>query len=241
MKEIKTKIKTALKKHSSKFYQKKALEMLNFLLETNYNYIFSWKGVPVIQLPSDLVVIQEIIHRNKPDIIIECGLAHGGSILFYESILNSYKKKFKIFGIDIKVSPWTKANIKKNKISKNIEIIQKDSSDLSLIKYIKSKTNKKDKFLIILDSNHSHVHVSKELENFSTLLKKNDYIIVLDTAIEFIKQKFINSGRDFGKGNSPHTAVKEFIRKNKSFKIDKDCHLKSFISSGTDGFLKKIK
>lgn len=241
MNEINIKIKKALKKHSSKAHQRKALQILNFLLETNFNYIFSWKGIPVIQLPSDLVVIQELIHKNKPDVIIECGLAHGGSILFYELVLNSYKKKFKIFGIDIKVSPWTKSNIRKNKISNNIEIIQKDSSDLSLIKYIKSKTKKNSKYLIILDFNHSYKHVKEELKNFSTLLKKNDYIIVLDTAIEFINQKFIKSGRDFGKGNSPHTAVIEFIKNNNSFKIDKDCHLKSFITSGTDGFLKKIK
>ena len=124
MNEINLKIKKALKKHSSKFYQKKSLNILNFLLETNFNYIFSWKGVPVIQLPTDLLVIQELINKNKPDVIIECGLAHGGSILFYESVLNSYKKKYKIFGIDIKISSLTKINIKKNARVRFISLIR---------------------------------------------------------------------------------------------------------------------
>ena len=241
MNEINLKIKKALKKHSSRFYRKKALNILNFLLETNFNYIFSWKGVPVIQLPTDLLVIQELINKNKPDVIIECGLAHGGSILFYESVLNSYKKKYKIFGIDIKISSLTKINIKKNKISNNIKLIQKDSSDVELIDHIKLNTKKNDKFLIILDSNHSYEHVMKELNNFSKLIKKGGYIVVLDTTLEFINQKFIKKGRNFGKGNSPHKAVVEFVRKNKSFKIDKDYHLKSYITSAIDGFLKRIK
>lgn len=182
-----------------------------------------------------------MINKNKPDVIIECGLAHGGSILFYESVLNSYKKKYKIFGIDIKISSLTKINIKKNKISNNIKLIQKDSSDSELIDHIKLNTKKNDKFLIILDSNHSYDHVVKELNNFSKLIKKGGYIVVLDTTLEFINQKFIKKSRNFGKGNGPHKAVIEFVSKNKSFKIDKDYHLKSYITSAIDGFLKRIK
>lgn len=240
MSNLKDIIAKTLKKHNTKSYIKKSIDILNFLLETNYNYIFSWKGVPIIQLPSDMVVIQEIIHDTRPDVLIECGLAHGGSILYYENIMNGYKKNFRIFGIDIKISPWTRRNIKKNQISNNITLIQRDSSDPKLFNLINSKVKKKDHFLIILDSNHSHEHVMKELNIFSKFLKKGDFIIVLDTAIEFVDQKFIKSGRNFKKGNNPYTATKEFLKKNKSFKISNDHHLKSFITAAREGFLKKI-
>ena len=104
---------------------------------------------------------------------------------------------------------------------------------------MKLKTKNK-RVLVILDSNHTADHVLEELEMYSQLIKKNDYIIVQDTIIEFINQKFINKGREFGRGNSPYTAVKKFIKKNKNFKIDKSYENKSFISQCYSGFLKRI-
>jgi len=227
-------------KIQEKSKNKYAINFLNKLLETRYVYHFDWFGVPTIQFPSDLMVIQDLIFRSKPDIIIETGVAHGGSLIFYSSLLSLLKvKNYKIIGIDIKIKKENRKKILNSKVSKNIELIETSSVNLETFKKLKLKTKNK-RVLVILDSNHSESHVFEELEMFSKLIKKNNYIVVMDTSIEFINQKFINRGREFGKGNSPYTAVKKFIKKNKKFKIDKSYENKSFISSCYSGFLKRI-
>ncbi len=220
--------------------REKAIRTINFLLDTNYIYNFDWFGIPIIQFPSDMIVLQEIIYKTKPDIIIECGIGRGGSLIFYSSLLKILKKNYKIFGIDIKIGKNRKI-INNHFLSKNIKLIEKSSIDTGMIKNLVKKISKKDKVLVILDSNHSHDHVLKELNLYSTLVTKNSYLIVLDTAIEFVNKRHINKGRDFGKGNSPHTAVKKFIKESKNFKIDKLYENKAYISSAYDGFLKKIR
>ena len=227
-------------KIQEKSKNKYAINFLNKLLETRYVYHFDWFGVPTIQFPSDLMVIQDLIFKSKPDIIIETGVAHGGSLIFYSSLLSLLKvKNYKIIGIDIKIKKENRKKILNSKVSKNIELIETSSVNLETFKKLKLKTKNK-RVLVILDSNHSESHVFEELEMFSKLIKKNNYIVVMDTSIEFINQKFINRGREFGKGNSPYTAVKKFIKKNKKFKIDKSYENKSFISSCYSGFLKRI-
>jgi cephalosporin hydroxylase len=212
--------------------------LLNLLMDTKYVYHFNWLGVPIIQFPSDLVVLQEIIFKYKPDFIIESGIAHGGSLLFYSSILSAIKKKFSIIGIDIKIKSSNKKKIFSMPLSKHIKLFQSSSTNLKMFEKIKKATLGK-KVIVILDSNHSHKHVLKELEMYSQLIKKNGYIIVQDTNIEFIKKKHINKGRDFGPGNSPYTAVQKFIKQNSEFQIDKLYENKALITCSIGGFLKK--
>ena len=214
-------------------------KLVNLLMETKYVYHFNWLGVPTIQFPSDLIVIQEILVKYKPDIVIETGVAHGGSLLFYSSILSMVKKKYKVLGVDIKIKLNNKRRLFSKPLSSNIKLFEKNSIDSSLFKKIK-KIVKEKKIIVILDSNHSHDHVLKELNMYSQLIKKNGYIIVMDTVTEFIDKKHVNKGRDFGKGNSPYTAVKVFLKTNSKFIIDKDYENKSLITSAPSGFLKKI-
>jgi cephalosporin hydroxylase len=213
-------------------------KLVNLLMETKYVYHFNWLGVPTIQFPSDLIVIQEILVKYKPDIVIETGVAHGGSLLFYSSILSMVKKKYKVLGVDIKIKLNNKRRLFSKPLSSNIKLFEKNSIDSSLFKKIK-KIVKEKKIIVILDSNHSHDHVLKELNMYSQLIKKNGYIIVMDTVTEFIDKKHVNKGRDFGKGNSPYTAVKVFLKTNSKFIIDKDYENKSLITSAPSGFLKK--
>jgi len=149
------------------------------------------------------------------------------------------KKKFKIYGIDIKIKNKNKYRILNHPIAKNIELIEKSSTDSDLLLFFKKKIKNK-KTLVFLDSNHSHDHVLNEIKLFSNFIKKNGYLVVMDTTTEFVDKKHINKGRNFGKGNSPYTAVKEFSRKNKNFKICKYYENKSFITSCYSGFLKKL-
>ena len=215
-----------------------AYKLINYLLETKYVYNFDWLGIPSIQFPSDLIVFQEVIYNYKPDVIIETGVAHGGSLIFYSSIMSLIKKKFKIYGIDIKIKKKNRIKISNHPLANNVELIEKSSTDNSLKDLFDNKI-KNSKVLVFLDSNHSHEHVLNEIKLYSKYIKKNGYLIVMDTTTEFVKKKFINKGRNFGKGNSPFTAVKEFLKTNKSLVIDNYYEDKSFITSCFSGFLRK--
>ena len=215
-----------------------AIKIINTLLNTKYVYHFNWMGIPTIQFPSDLIVIQEIIYKYKPDFIVETGVAHGGTLLFYASILKLIKKNFSIIGIDVLIKKKNRRKILSSKLSKYIKLFETSSDNLSTFKKIK-KIIKGKKVLVILDSNHSHNHVLNELNLFAKIIKKNGYLIVMDTTTEFVNKKHINKDRNFGKGNNPYTAVNEFLKKNKNFKIDYYFENKSFITGCFNGFLKK--
>ena len=229
-----------LKKQGLVANKKKAIKIINFLMDTKYVYHFDWFGIPIIQFPSDIIVLQELIYKVKPNVIIECGIGHGGSLIFYSSLLKLIKKKFKIIGIDIKIGKNIK-KIKKHFLSENISLIEKSSTSTELIPKIKKMIGNSKNILVILDSNHSEEHVYNELNLYSKFISKNNYLVVLDTVVEFVKKKHINRARNFSKGNSPYTAVKKFLMKNKNFKVDKYFENKALITSAYNGFLKKVK
>jgi cephalosporin hydroxylase len=218
----------------------KAYNFINFLLETKYVYNFDWMGFPIIQFPSDILVLQEILFKEKPDIVIECGIGRGGSLIFYSSILKLIKKKFKIVGIELSLGK-NKKRIKKSPFSKNITLIEGSSTDEITVNKIKKILKNYKKPLIILDSNHTHKHVLDELNIYSKFIKKNGYLIVLDSLIEFINKKHNDPKKGFKKGNSPYTAIIEFLKRNSKFKIDPYFENKALITSAPSGFLKKIK
>lgn len=222
--------------------QKKSLSIINHLLKTKYNYQFDWLGVPIIQFPNDTLILQEIIFKQKPKIIIECGIGHGGMLLFYASILKLMNiKNFKIIGIDIHIKKKNRKIIERHPLSKNIELHEISSIDVNFFEKLnKNKTIKNKSKMVILDSNHTKNHVYKELELYSSLLKKNEYIIVMDTIIEFVN-KVHNTGKEFKKGNSPYNAVNQFLKKNKNFKVDSYFENKSYLTVAKKGFLRKIR
>ena len=164
--------KKFLKKQISKSSRRFAINTINKLLETKYVYHFNWFGIPTIQFPSDLIVLQELIFKEKPTIIIETGVAHGGTLIFYASILKLiHEKNFKVIGIDIKIKKKNKKNIKKNRLSKFIKLIEISSTNKKVLNLIKKVVNN-NKLLVVLDSNHTHDHVLNELNLYSKILKK---------------------------------------------------------------------
>ena len=204
-----------------------------------YSYHFSWLGRPIIQFPQDMIVIQELIWKTKPDLIIETGIAHGGSLIFSASLLELIGKG-KVLGIDIDIRKHNKKEIEKHPLKKRIVMLEGSSLDEKIMNKVKKIAQTKKRILLFLDSFHTHEHVLKELELYSPLIKKGGYIIVFDTMIEFMpKGSFPN--RPWGKGNNPHTAVKQFLRHNKRFKIDKKVEEKLLITSCPDGFLKCVR
>ena len=231
-----------IKIQGNKRNKKKSISIINSLIRKRYNYFFDWMGVPIIQLPSDVIVLQELIYKIKPKFIIECGIGHGGMLLFYATILKALQiKKYKVIGIDVKIRGINKKKLLKNPLIKNIELIEKSSTENNITNFLikKYSIKIKDKKIIILDSNHTKEHVLNELNLYSKMLNRGDYIIVMDTIIEFIDKKF-NIGKQFSKGNSPYNAVNIFLKKNKDYELDKYYENKSFLTVARNGFLKKI-
>lgn len=214
-------------------------DWFNRAFSHEYSYHFSWLGRPIIQFPQDMIAIQEIIWRTKPDLIIETGIAHGGSLIFSASILELIGKG-KVIGIDIDIREHNRKEIEKHPLKKRITMLEGSSLDENVLKKVKKLAQNKKRILLFLDSFHTHDHVLQELEMYSSLVKKEGYIVVFDTLIEFMpKDSFQN--RPWDKRNNPHTAVKEFLRQNKRFKIDKEIEKKLLITSCPDGFLKCMK
>jgi cephalosporin hydroxylase len=206
----------------------------------NYSYNYEWLGRPIIQFPPDMIAIQEIIWKIKPDLIIETGIARGGSLIYYASLLELINPDGLVLGIDIDIREHNRDAIVKHPMNKRIKMIEGSSIDPNIIKQVKETCENKKSILIILDSNHSHDHVLNELRSYSSFVTLDSYMIVLDTIVEDLPDGFVQN-RPWGKGNNPKTAVWEFLKTNKTFKIDKDIENKLLISVAPDGYLKCIK
>lgn len=203
-----------------------------------YSYHFRWLGRPIIQFPQDMIAIQEIVWKVKPDLIIETGIAHGGSLIFSASMLELIGKG-KVLGIDIDIREHNRTEIENHKMYKRITMIEGSSIDDSVVKQVYDFAKRKNNVLIFLDSNHTHDHVLKELILYSPLVTKGGYVVVFDTVIEDMPKSFFKN-RPWCKGNNPKTAVWEFLKINKRFKIDKEIENKLLITVAPDGYLKCV-
>lgn len=213
------------------------------LLELSDKYMFihqnKYFGEPSINLGDDLMRIQEAIYLTKPDYVIEVGTCWGGTTLFLSNVLEGIGHG-KVIGIDIFIpSTMRKRIMNKGKLSKRIKLYQESSTSIN-IKQKLDKILRKKKCLIILDSDHTEKNVLDELEFYANYTSKNSYIIVCDTILNFIKpnKKRI---RPWNKTNNPYTALQKFLKKNKSFKLDKNINSRLLLSCNYFGFLKRVK
>lgn len=235
-------------KFIKKMSNDKSLEKLSkkwFLSTNRYEYgkHFSWLGRPIIQFPQDIIAFQEIIWKIQPDLIIETGVARGGSLVFFASMLELIGKGT-VLGIEIGLRSHNELAIKKHLMSKRIKILKGSSTDPKIFNQIKKIVRNKKKIMVILDSDHSKDHVLEELRLYSQFVSKGSYLIVCDTiTVEFPKNWLKNQGvdRPWDKLNNPKTAVWDFLKQNNRFKIDKSIENKLLITTAPDGFLKCIK
>ena len=204
-----------------------------------YSYNFSWMGRPIIQYPQDMIAMQEIIWNLKPDLIIETGIAHGGSLIFYASLLEMIGKG-EILGIDIDIRSHNKEEIENHSMYKRISMIEGSSISDETINKVKKYAKGKQTILVVLDSNHTHEHVLEELKLYSQFVSKESYIVAFDTIVEDMPNTFFID-RPWSKGNNPKTAVWEFLDKNDSFKIDETIQNKLLVTVAPDGYLKRVK
>jgi cephalosporin hydroxylase len=218
--------------------QKAAADFNNASNKAQYSYNFSWMGRPIIQYPQDMIAMQEIIWRLKPDLIIETGIAHGGSLIFYASLLELIGKG-EIVGIDIDIRKHNKEAIEQHPMFKRITMIEGSSVEENTFRRVQEIANDKQVVLVSLDSNHTHEHVLQELELYAPLVTKDSYIVVFDTIVEEMPDDYL-PGRPWKQGDNPKTAVIEYLKGHPEFMIDKSIDNKLLISVGPDGYLKRI-
>lgn len=205
-----------------------------------YSYNFSWLGRPIIQLPPDIVAMQEIIWQVKPDLIIETGIAHGGSLIFYASILELIGNGGEVVGIDKDIRAHNRIEIEKHPQFKRITMIEGDSIDPSIARQVSCLAESRQSVLVVLDSDHTHEHVLKELKIYSTWVTKGSYLVVFDTLIDDMPEEIYHD-KPWGKGDNPKTAVWEFLKETDRFEIDRELESKLLITVAPDGYLKCIK
>ncbi len=207
-------------------------------VENKYTYNFTWLGRPIIQYPQDILALQEIIFKVKPEIIVEAGIARGGSIIFSASMLELIGSPAEVLGIDIDIRSHNREAILAHPMSKRIQLLQGSSVSAETIAEVKKRVGNK-KALVILDSNHTYEHVKQELELYSPLVQKDSYLIVFDTVIDDLSDE-LSAGRPWGYKNGPKKAVDEFLQKTNRFEIDEEIQNKLMITAAPSGYLKCI-
>ncbi len=239
---------------------------LESAINHKYALNFSWLGRPIIQKPQDIYAMQELIWKVKPDLIIETGIAHGGSLImsasmlalidYCEGVINGEVLDPKlssrlVIGIDIDIRSHNRKAIESHPMAHKIKMIEGSSTDPEVVQYVKNAAKIYNKVLIFLDSNHTHDHVLSELISYAPLTSLNSYCVVWDTGIEDLPKEFCQD-RDWGKGNNPKTAVWEYLdilKKEEQlgsdgsklkFKTDKDIEHKITITASPDGFLLRV-
>jgi cephalosporin hydroxylase len=205
-----------------------------------YTYNFTWLGVPVIQFPQDLVALQEIIWRARPGLVVETGIAHGGSLIFYASMMELLGGAGRVVGVDIDIRAHNRAVIEGHPLSRRVTMIQGSSVAPETVEQVAAIARDAGPVIVVLDSNHTHAHVLEELRLYSPLVTEGSYLVVLDTSIEDAPEGFFPD-RPWDKGDNPRTAVWEFLKENDRFAVDKEVEDKLLITVAPDGFLKCLK
>jgi cephalosporin hydroxylase len=218
---------------------------LKHSIEKRYSYNFKWMGRPIIQYPQDIIAVQELIWDIKPDLIIETGVAHGGSAVFFASLLelnalSGGPKDAEVWCVEIDLRSHNREALVAHPMYPRLKIFDGSSVDEKIASVIAEKATKCQRVMVVLDSNHTHEHVLGELNLFAPLVSVGSYCVVFDTVIEDLEGvEFVD--RPWGKGDNPKTAVAEFLKTNSDFEVDCAIDEKLLISAAPGGYLKRVK
>jgi len=235
--------------------QKAAQEFMRASTVPKYSYNFSWMGRPIIQYPQDIVAMQELIWSVQPDLIIETGIAHGGSLIFSASMLAQLDmvdaimagsnldpklSRRKVLGIDIDIRAHNRAAIEAHPLASRIQMIQGSSIAPEIVEQVKQIASSYKRILICLDSNHTHAHVLAELEAYAPLTSAGSYCVVFDTIVEDMPADMFTS-RPWSPGDNPKTAVWEYLKAHPEFQVDQQIDQKLLISVAPSGYLRRVR
>lgn len=220
-----------------------------------YSYHFEWMGRPIIQYPQDVMAVQELVWTARPDLIIETGIAHGGSLIMSASMLalldlsdaiqsgatiSPRDSRRKVIGVDIDIRDHNRAAIESHPMSGRIHMLQGSSIDPAVVAEVRRLAAGYQRVMVFLDSMHTHAHVAAELEAYAPLVTPGSYCVAFDTVIEDMPADWFPD-RPWGHGNNPKTAVKEFLKGHGDFQLDEEIERKLLITVAPGGFLKRIR
>ncbi len=207
-----------------------------------YTYQQVWCGVPVIRLPDDIVIFQEIIWSTRPSFVIETGIARGGSLVLSASLMQMSQRRPRVLGIDLKILDHTRISLNASPLKQYIELVEADSISQKSLDHVKKfiESERSDSVgILVLDSNHTHDHVFLELTNFAPLMPIGSLILVADTLIEERPQDYVKN-RPWGVGNSPLSALNKFLEENKNYTRVDEWGKRGLLSEFRDGIIRKI-
>lgn len=205
-----------------------------------YSYNFSWMGRPIIQYPQDMIAMQEIIWSVRPDLIVETGIAHGGSLIYYASLMEMMSLPGNVLGIDVDIRAHNRKAIAEHPMATRIEMIEGSSTDDGIIARVRAIASEHRRILVCLDSNHTHDHVLAELRAYAPLVTKGSYLVVFDTVVEDMPVGWFTD-RPWDKGNNPKTAVLAYLTSTDRFLVDDGIDSKLLISVAPSGYLRCVK
>jgi cephalosporin hydroxylase len=220
----------------------KAVDALLAADKYDYAYLWSWMGVPIIQLPADIITTQEVIWETKPDVIIETGVARGGSVLFMASILELLGKG-KVIGVDIDIRAHNRRAIEAHPMSKRVVLVEGPSTDPDMLSRVRDEIPKAASVMVVLDSDHSRDHVLAELRSYAPLVTAGCYLVVADTLLGRLDETRTPRKRSqvLFSGNDPQTAVQMYLRETDRFQVDPFYNGKLIFASSPGGYLKCIR
>jgi cephalosporin hydroxylase len=216
-----------------------AIDMLHAVDKYDYSYLWSWMGVPIIQLPADIITTQEVIWATKPDVIIETGVARGGSVLFMASILELIGKG-KVIGVDIDIRAHNRDSIERHPMAKRVMLVEGPSNDPATLAKVRAGIPAGATAMVVLDSDHSRDHVLGELRTYGPLVTQGCYLVVADTVLGHLDfdQTPRNRAKVCFRGNEPLSALKAYLKETDRFEIDPVVNGKLILSSSPGGYLR---
>jgi cephalosporin hydroxylase len=234
-------------------FQNLSRQWLKESMERKYVYNFDWMGRPIIQYPQDMVGVQELIWQVRPDLIVETGIAHGGSLILSASMLamldmcdaiesgatiNPRQSQRKVIGIDIDIREHNRAAIEAHPMASRIQMFQGSSIDPALVSQVKEAAKGYKTVMVFLDSMHSHAHVLSELEAYASMVTSGSYCVVFDTYVEDMPAKFFPD-RPWDIGDNPKTATRQWLKSHPEFTVDRDIESKLMVTVTPEGFLRR--
>jgi cephalosporin hydroxylase len=217
-----------------------ALEFFQRSCDYRYTYNWTWLGRPIIQYPQDLIALQEIVWRQRPDAIVETGIAHGGSAVYFASLLELLGGDRKVIAVDIDLRAHNRAALQAHPLAHRLELIEGSSVDAKVVARVRAAIGARTNVFVMLDSNHTHAHVRAELELYAPFVRKDGYLVVMDTAVELMRPDAFPD-RPWGRGDNPMTAVREFLASDDRFVVDEEYDRKLLVTVAPGGYLRCVK
>lgn len=202
----------------------------------NYSYVWRWLGLPIIQMPTDVVVMQELIWEHRPQVIVETGIARGGSVVLYASILQLIGEG-KVVAVDVDIRPHNREAIEAHPMAHRIELIEGSSVDPTIVAQVVDRVAGAERVMVVLDSDHTEEHVLEELRHYGPLVTPGQYLAVADTVVEYLPEQS-HRPRPWGPGDNPKTALDRYLRECDRFDVDPELNGKLLMTSAPGGYLR---